>query len=216
MLTKGYTIPSPTAVPSSDFPAYAGSEFLDFLGFSTCVGSVVELLPTTIIHVANISVTPAPSASLQVGATTTTSLTIHSSNATKPTATPGLEEPERIGIGVAVSFVALILVSLVAFIWRKQRLRPVAITAEKQGDNEDNREGTSGGEGEHQPYLQQKPELEAEEQQRHELEARQKIYELDGETEIKELPAGIYEHRLAVMRSRQELRGGEYSRELDS
>ena len=119
-------------------------------------------------------------------------------------------------MGVAVSFAALILVSLVALIWRKQRPRSAAITAEKQGDDKNIQEATSGGEGESQPYLQLKPELEAEEQQRHELDAWQEMCELDGETEIKEFPAGIYEDRLAVMRSRQELRGGECSQEVDS
>ena len=216
VLPKAYTITSPTTVPSSDFPFYAASEFLDFLGFSTCVGSGEELFPTPIIPVTNISVTPAPSASLRVGANSTTSPTLHSSNATKPTVTPRLDEPERIGIGVAVSFATLILISLVAFIWRKQRLRSAAITAEKQGDTEKRREGTSASEGDNQPYLQQKAELEAEERQRHELEARQKIYELDGQTCINEIPAGTHEHRLAIMRSRQELRGGEHSQELDT
>ena len=215
-LTKAYTITSPTTVPSSEFPAYAGSEFVDFLGFSTCVGSGEELFPTPIIQVTNISVTPAPSASLRVNATSTTSPTLRSSNTTEPTATPGLDEPERIGIGVAVSFATLILVALVASIWRKSRLRSAAIPAGKQRDNKNEQEGTSRNEGENQLYLQQKPELDAEEQQKHELEARQRIYELDGETEIKEFPTGIDEHRLAVMRSRQELKAGEHSQELDS
>ena len=150
-----------------------------------------------------------------MGATSTTSPLLHSSNATEPTATPGLDEPERIGIYAVISSAGLILVFLVASIWRKRRLRSAAITTEDHGNTKNRKEGTSASLGDGQPYLQQKPELEAEEQQRHELEAWQKICELDGETEIKEFPAGTHEHRLAVMRSRQELRGAEHSEEVD-
>ena len=74
----------------------------------------------------------------------------------------------------------------------------------------------AASEGDNQPFLQQKAELEAEERRKYELEARQKIHEMDGSTEIIEIPAGTQEHRLAVMRSRQELTGGEYSQELDA
>ena len=77
-------------------------------------------------------------------------------------------------------------------------------------------EGTSASEGDNQIYLQQKAELEAEERRRHELEGRQRIYELDGQTGIIEIPAGTHEHNLAVTRSRQELTGGEHSQELDT
>ena len=215
MLLNPYTITSSTTVPSLDFPAYAASEFVDFLGFSTCVGSGKELFPTSINQVTNISVTPAPSASLRVGANST-SPTLHSSNATKQTVTPRLDEPTKIGIGVGVSFAALFLISLVGFLWRKRRLRSAAITAEEQGDTEDRQEGTSASRGNSQPYLQQRAELEAEERRGHELEGRQKIHELDGRTEMIEIPAGIHEHQLAIMRSRQELRGGEHSEELDT
>ena len=215
-IKPAYTITSPTTVPSSEFPAIAGSKFNEFLGFSNCVGSGEELFPTPIIQATNISVTPAPSASLRVDATSTTSPTLRSSNATEPTATPGLDEPERTGIGIGVSFAALLLISLVAVIWRKRRFRLAAISAEAQRGTQDRQDRKSAIRGDGQPYLQQKPELEAEEQQKHELEAWQKIYELDQEREIKESPAGIYEHRLAVMQTRLELESGEHSQELDT
>ncbi len=216
VLPKAYTVTIPTIGPWTDFPLHAASEFVDFLGFSTCVGSGEELFPTPIIPVTNISVTPAASASLRVGANSTTSPTLHSSNATKPTVTPRLDEPERIGIGVGVSFATLFLISLVGFIWRKRRLRSAAITAKEQGDTEGRQKGRSASEGDDQPYFQQKVELEAEGRQRHELEGRQKIHELDGGAEIREIPAGTHEHRLAVKRSRKELRGGEHSQELET
>ena len=40
------------------------------------------------------------------------------------------------------------------------------------------------------------------------------MHELDGEAEIREIPAGMHEDRIAVMRSRQELTGGEHGQEL--
>ena len=217
VLPKAYTITSPTTVPNSDFPVYAASEFVDFLGFSTCVGSGEELFPTPIIQVTNISLTPASSTFLPATANSTTSPTLHSSNATQPIVTPRLDEPEKIGIGVAVSFTALILISLVvALRWHKRGFRSAAITAEEQGNTEDREEGASSDWVDSQPYFQQKVELEAEERQRHELEGRQKMHELDGGTEIREVPAGTHEHRLAVMRTRQELRGEEHSQELNT
>ena len=220
-----YTVTDPTGVPSSDFPTYAASQFVNnFLGISTCVGSGEEFFPTALIQVNDTSVTPAlstlvlpaPSASLPVGANSTTSTILHPSNATKSTVAPRLDEPIKIGIGVGVSFAALLLISLVGYIWRKRRLHLAAITAEEQGDTEGRQKGTSSSDSDNQPYLQQKAELEAEERQRHELEARQKIHELDGGTEIREVPGGTHEHRLAVMRSKQELTSGEHSQELDA
>ena len=172
------------------------------------------VVPTPITLVTEISPTTGPSVSLQVGANSITSQPLHSSSATKSIVTPRLDEPSKIGIGVGVSAAALVLLHLAAFIWRIRRLRSVAITAEKQGDMENKQESAS--EGDKQPYLQQKAELEAEERRKYELEARQKIHELDGGTEIREIPAGTHEHRLAVMRSRQELTGGEHSQELDA
>ena len=63
-----------------------------------------------------------------------------------------------------------------------------------------------------QPYLQQKAELEAEENRKHRLEARERRYEMGSEGERYELPAG---GRDSMRRTRQELRGEEHSKELD-
>ncbi len=65
-----------------------------------------------------------------------------------------------------------------------------------------------------QPYLQQKSELEADERQKHELEARQSIFELDSHLRAQEIQAGVQDHREALMRTRQEMGGGEHSQEL--
>lgn len=217
-----YTIASPTTLPSSEVRIFADTKFVEMLGISDYI--------TPINQATNISVTPTPLAPLRVDATstisptspplrssnTTTSSTLHFSNATEPTATPGLDEPERIGIGVAVSFAALILVSLVAVIWRERKAQSAAIAAEEQRSTQDRQEGKSANRSDVQPYLQQKPELEAEEQQIYELDAWQEMCELDGENGINEISAGTYEHRLAVMQTRQELEGGKHSQEVDS
>ena len=63
-----------------------------------------------------------------------------------------------------------------------------------------------------QPYLQRKAELEAEETRKHELEARQRRCEVGNEGERYELPV---EERDLMVRSRQELRGEEHSKELE-
>ena len=66
--------------------------------------------------------------------------------------------------------------------------------------------------GESQPYLQQKAELEAEENRKHELEAEERKYEIGSDGNRYELSA---EEGQMESRRRQELRGEEHSRELE-
>ena len=76
-----------------------------------------------------------------------------------------------------------------------------------------------------QPYLQQKAELEAEEKRRIELEAVEVRYEMDGGDDRKEMPAPGSDVRTEIdtttrpsmpsLRETQELRGEEFSRELE-
>ena len=93
-------------------------------------------------------------------------------------------------------------------------MRKAATAAKEQQKAEP--EGNETGESEdgNQPYLQRKAELEAKERQNHELRAQKSIQELDGEAKAQEIPAGTHEHRLAVMRTKQELRGCDHSQEL--
>ena len=229
LLTDAHTITSPTRIPSSDFEAYVASEFSDYIGFSACASELSKVNATPVVTVEPVtsvslptttnstaSLLPAPSASLPATAVSTTSLAPHSSNATNLVFTLPLDKHIKLVIGIGAFLAGILLMYLAACIWHKRRFRLAAITAEEQRSTQDKHEVKSANRGDGQPYLQQKPELEAEEQQRHELEAWQKIYELDGETEVKEFPGGVYEHRLAVMRTRQELRGGEHGSELDS
>lgn len=69
------------------------------------------------------------------------------------------------------------------------------------------KQGNTMGEG-NQPYLQQKAELEAEERRRHELEAAGIVHELDGED-------GVHELSDTERKTRQELKGEEFSQELN-
>ena len=229
LLTDAHTITSPTRIPSSDFEAYVASEFSDYIGFSACAGELSKVNATPVVTVEPVtsvslpttanstaSLLPAPSASLPATAVSTTSRTPDSSNVTNPIVTPPLDKPTKIGIVIGISLAVILLISLVAVVRGKRRFRLAAITTEEQRSIQDKHEVKSANRGDGQPYLQHKPELEAEEQQRHELEAWQKIYELDDQTGIFEIPAGTHEHRLAVMRTRQELRGGEHGQELDS
>lgn len=62
-----------------------------------------------------------------------------------------------------------------------------------------------------QPYLQQKAELEAEENRKHELDALETPHEIGNEGERYELPANEED----VIRMRQELRGEEHCKELE-
>lgn len=218
-LPDPYTLTRPTNIRSSDvsdFQTYITDQLQTSLGVMGCAQNMVTS-PTSLPATASstTSLIPAPSASLPDIANSTTSPTPHSSSTTRPIVSSRLDERAKIGMDIAAFFALLILILSVAFIWHRRRLRSAAITAKKQGEAENKQEGASTSEGNNQPYLQQKAELEAEERQRHELEAQQKIYELDGETGVNEIPAGTYEHRLAVMRSRQELTGGEHCQELD-
>lgn len=64
-----------------------------------------------------------------------------------------------------------------------------------------------------QPYLQQKPELEAEEKGKQELDAEERRYELDGDNGRHEM-SDMSDNGLPASRVLQELRGEEHAREL--
>ena len=82
------------------------------------------------------------------------------------------------------------------------RKRKRQIQAEKQGASSE----------EHHPYFGHNGELEAEERMKHELQAKERRYELD-ENGIKELPTKEKDDRFSNSRM-QELRGEEHCGEL--
>ncbi|KAL8722832.1 MAG: hypothetical protein Q9181_007413 [Wetmoreana brouardii] len=108
----------------------------------------------------------------------------------------------KIVIATVTVFGFLGMTLVAVFILRRYRKRRSAAAA-------DQKSGTPTEDG--QPYFQQKGELDAEEQRRLELEAREMRYEADGENEIHELPSSSMEPRSLP----QELRGTEHSKELE-
>ena len=109
----------------------------------------------------------------------------------------GLGTGVRVGIGIAVPVGIIALFMLATYLWRKdQRQRREALKPE---DVWKVSEDTSP------PFLQQKPELDAQ-QRRHEVEAKERRHELDPGCRRHELPAGD---------RRQELRGEDHSQELE-
>ncbi len=113
----------------------------------------------------------------------------------------GLNKQDEIAVGlvVPVAVIASLLVTLIS--WRRYRTRRQAETNNNTKLPEDA-----------QPYLQQKPELGAEERRTYEREAQEVRYEMQGEDTIHELgPEGDI-HRIS---RRQELQGPEHSKELE-
>ena len=108
------------------------------------------------------------------------------------------------GVAIPVGFLGLGLLGLLVYRRRKTQktLKEEDATSQKQGSSHE----------ETQPYLQQKAELEAEEKIKHELEARERRYEMGIEGERYELPV---EEQGLMIRTRQELRGEEHSTELE-
>lgn len=114
-----------------------------------------------------------------------------------------LSPPTKIGIGTGVSTASTIIPFLALRDFLRYRKR-------KTGDRAEKQETTSE---EHQPYFQQKGELEAEEQRKYELEAAERRFELE-ENMINEMPTLEIDNDRPAHR-RQELQGEEHCKELN-
>lgn len=108
----------------------------------------------------------------------------------------GLSTGVKVGIGIAVPVGIIALFILATYFWRKdQRQRREALRPDEvPQDSEDKSKS----------FVQQKPELDAE-QRRYELGMNEGIHELD---------QGDRKHELEAKDRRQELKGEEHSREL--
>lgn len=195
-LVPPYSVPRPTSIPASDFESIAGSSLLTHMGFSSCIGR----------DVTSIALVQLPTGTLPSANSTSTGAPTSGNSTVKPV--PGsrhetLDERAKIGIGIAIPFVVGALLLLALLLWRRYRKnkRANAATAEHVES-----EGV-------QPYLQQKPELEAEEKRKQELDAEERRYELNGESEIHEM-SDTSNNGLPASRVLQELRGEEHAREL--
>lgn len=201
-LDTPYSIFPPTSVASSDFQRAAGFSFIDYLGFSTCRGNGDAIVPTPLAgNGTSVSVL-----SLSVVSSSPTSTAVSSQpSAQISPAQPHLDSKAKAGIGISVPIALAGLVFLGFFAWRKCHKSSIMEEIDEKKENAE----TS------QPYLQPKAELEAEEKRKHELEAEQRRYELDGEGEIHEVYAGDSQAK-APVQTRQELRGEEHSKELEA
>ena len=189
-------VPSPTPVFNSSVSV---TSTLNELGSPTALvintGGTVEVIesPTQVFN-SSVSVTSTLS-SLQ---TSPSAPAVQRQNSST-----GLSSAAKIGIGIGVSAIGtsiLLLASRGLLQYRERRNRD---RAEKQGATSE----------EHQPYFQQKGELEAEERRKYELEAEERRYELE-ENEINEMPT-IEMNNERSAHGKQELRGEEHCKELD-
>lgn len=199
-LVSPYSVLRPTSIPASDFESIAGSSLLALLGFSSCSGRGVEVTPIALVNGS------LPTGTLPSANSTSTGAPISGNSTVKPV--PGsrhetLDEQAKIGIGIAIPFVVGALLLLALLLWRRYRKNKGANAATAEHVES---EGV-------QPYLQQKPELEAEEKRKQELDAEERRYELNGESEIHEM-SDTSNIALPASRVLQELRGEEHAREL--
>lgn len=207
------------------------SAFIDYLGFTTCVGGGESATQVALVPVDNgTMITSQPTGSFipsqtqifnsSVTSTLSSQQTSPSASAIKTQqADTDLSPRGKIGIGIGASLLGIILLFFALRDFLRYRKRKIGDRAEKQ-------EATSR---EHQPYFQPKGELEAEERGKYELEAEERRYELEEngvneleENGINELEEdGVNEMAATEVNNdqpahgRQELRGEEHCQELN-
>ena len=215
------------------------SAFIDYLGFTTCVGGGESATQVALVPVDNVTTTTSqPTDSYTRSQTQLFNSSVTStlsSQQTSPSASAiqtqqadiDLSPRGKIGIGIGASLLGIILLFFPLRDFLRYRKRKMRDRAEK-------REVTSG---EHQPYLQRKGELEAEERGKYELEAEERRYELEengvneleenGVNELEENGVNELEengvNEMVAMEvnndqpahGRQELRGEEHCQELN-
>ena len=211
----------PTKVNSSAFQSVAKDSFTAYIGFSECSGGGEDVRITSVsnLPVATVSATPTASnlslltpviSGPDQNSTQSISTGINSqdpsSTLSVPTHSSGSYD-KKVKIAnrvlIPVAFLGIVLLAfLVCRNRQKTKKEEDSTLQDLRSPQEDPR-----------PYLQQKAELEAEEKRKDELEARERRYEIGNEGERYELPV---EEGDLMIRSRQELRGEEHSRELET
>ncbi|KAL8873549.1 MAG: hypothetical protein Q9198_007009 [Flavoplaca austrocitrina] len=228
-LTSAYSVTAAATVSDLYFPASATSEFFDFLDFSGCGGEYGE--DTVLIPVSDLpsetalvpiqgqpirtrnSTASGLSTNLSNTAEAPTGLPTNGSNiAEAPTGSPttGMSPRQKkiaLGAGISVGSV-LIALCLVLLLRRYRRNKRSKIISSNDKDP------STPKEEDQPPYLQPKGELDAHGNSKFELSAEQRQYELEGHTEIHEMPTGANTGELSGGCGRIELRGAEHSQEL--
>ncbi|KAI4212610.1 MAG: hypothetical protein LQ351_004682 [Letrouitia transgressa] len=234
-LSLAHSIPKPTSIPASEFYRTANAFLIDWLGFTTCSNGedaqkIAYPVPIPDSRLANQLASITQDATLRIksnviynalgtripnrtfftSSNKTPSASLNETPSASPSRTPSashrLGRPAKIGLAVTMSFLALLFLAVFLKFWRHYRKRKSAeSTKVKQNKTilEDN----------HQPFLQQKAELEAEHNVRHELEAEDRRYELAEGERIHEVTRGPCRVRPSH-RLRQELRSEEHAKEL--
>ena len=189
------------------------SAFVDYLGFTTCTGGEETGSKVALVPIASFTTMSQPVYSLIPSSTTLINSSLTSTLGSVQTSpsisaipkrkpSKGLRTPAKVGICIGVSAAGTIILFFAFHGILRYRKRKIRGRAEKQ-------EATSE---EHQPYFQQKGELEAEERRKYELEAEERRYELE-DNEINEMPT--MEINKENARGRLELRGEEHCKELN-
>ena len=197
-LNPVFSVLQPAKVNSTDFQSVAKDSFTNHIGFSTCSGSGEE--------VTAFPVTSGPHQIFTQSISTGT-------NGQNPSSTHSVSKlssgsyQKRVevanGVAIPIAFLGLALLGFLLYRCRKNQktLKEEDPTSQDLGSPQEDS----------QPYLQQKAELEAEEKRKHELEARERTYEIGSEGRRYELQV---EEEDLMIRTRQELRGEEHSTEL--
>ena len=197
----------------------AASSFLSYFNYTSCYLSVEsgpqwpsltrgvmstslsekQSIPTTVVRTSSV---PSRSASISqsTAATANTSYPQYT-----PSASATTRETRNLIVGLVVAIVTVILLVSMGLAYfclvRRRRRRMNEVIKADHGKNKHDGEGENP-----QLYLQQKVELD-DGQQRHEMEAAELRYEVQGVDEIHELPADKEDGRYC----RQELNGDECS-----
>ncbi|KAI4271509.1 MAG: hypothetical protein LQ337_005953, partial [Flavoplaca oasis] len=157
---------------------------------------------------------PIPGQPFGTGNSTASGLSTNASNiAEAPTGSPttGMKlRQKKIALGVGIS-VGSVLIALgpVLLLRRYRRNKRSKI------NSSDDQDPSTPQEEDQPPYLQPKGELDAHGNSKFELSAEQRQYELEGDTEIYEMPTGADTGELSGC-GRIELRGAEHSQELEA
>ena len=212
-----YSVSQPATVVSAEAQSTAIDLFSAYLGFSDCSGSGEEVTASALSSLPAASLIAAPTApipssptpvtsgpnrnSTQSNVAGTNSSNNSSTQSVSTRSTASSDKKIKISLGVAIPVASLGLVLLGYLVYKRRKVQETLKEEDVTSKKED-----------HQPYLQQKAELEAEEKRKHELEARERRYEMGVEGERYELPV---ERQDMMIQTRQELRGEEHSTELD-
>lgn len=214
-LTRPFSFLSPSELSSDFAQADARASFVEPIGFATCQAgdqpkSIQVLNPSNITFgsiLSSIPVADVTSSSLKKSTSQSSALlsraassslkvpTSQNNPSNRPISKTGSSTRILIAVSVAVGFL-IILVLAILLLRRYRKKRTATITDARNSANSLD---------DIQPYLQQKAELEAEEQRRNELEARERS------NEVHELAAERERRRVSLL---QELRGLEHSQEL--